>query len=135
MGRRDGKEARVRQVVATGLPPEPAPFSHAVSANGLVFTAHLPIRPDGTAETGSATAQTELALSNLKRAVEAAGTTLDDVAQVILFITRIEDKPAIDEVYARYFRAPYPSRACVVVHGLVVPGTRIEVLAYAAMPR
>ena len=124
----------MRQVVATGLPAEPAPFSHAVIANGVVFTAHLPIRPDGTAETGSATAQAELALSNLKRAVEAAGSTLDDVAQVILFITRIEDKPAIDEVYARYFRRPYPSRACVVVQALVVPGTRIEVLAYAFTP-
>ena len=125
----------MRQVVATGLPPEPAPFSHAVVSNGMVFTAHLPIRPDGTAETGSATAQAELALLNLKRAVEAAGATLDDVAQVILFITRLEDKPTIDEVYARYFRSPYPSRACVVVQELVVPGTRIEVLAYAAIPR
>lgn len=124
----------MRQVVSTGLPAEPAPFSHAVIANGVVFTAHLPIRPDGTAETGSATAQAELALSNLKRAVEAAGSTLDDVAQVILFITRIEDKQAIDEVYARYFRRPYPSRACVVVQALVVPGTRIEVLAYAFTP-
>lgn len=125
----------MRQVVATGLPPEPAPFSHAVISNGVVFTAQLPIRPDGTAETGSATAQAELALSNIERAVEAAGSTLDDVAQVILFITRLEDKPAIDEVYTRYFRPPYPSRACVVVQELVVPGTRIEVLAYAAMPR
>ena len=125
----------MRHVVVTGLPPEPAPFSHAVVANGVVFTVHLPIRADGSAETGSATAQAELTLSNLKRAVEAAGATLDDVAQVILFVTRLEDKPAIDEVYARYFRPPYPSRACVVVHGLVVPGTRLEVLAYAAMPR
>jgi enamine deaminase RidA (YjgF/YER057c/UK114 family) len=120
--------------VATGLPPEPAPFSHAVISNGVVFTAHLPIRPDGTAETGSAAAQAELALSNLKRAVEAAGASLDDVAQVILFITRLEDKPAIDEMYARFFRSPYPSRACVVVQGLAVPGTRLEVLAYAAVP-
>ena len=125
----------MRQVVPTGLSPEPAPFSHAVVANGMLFTAHLPIRPDGSAETGGATAQAELALSNLKRAVEAAGATLDDVAQVILYITRLEDKPAIDEVYARFFRRPYPSRVCVVVAGLVIPGTRIEVLAYAAMPR
>ena len=124
----------MRQVVATGLAPEPAPFSHAVIASGVVFTAHMPIRADGSAETGTAAAQTELALSNLKRAVEAAGATLDDVAQVILFITRIADKPAIDEVYARYFRPPYPSRACVVVQELAVPGVRIEVLAYAAMP-
>jgi 2-iminobutanoate/2-iminopropanoate deaminase len=124
----------VRQVVATGLPPEPAPYSHAVISNGVVFTAHLPIRSDGTAETGSAGAQADVALSNLKRAVEAAGASLDDVAHVTLFITRIEDKPAIDEAYARYFRPPYPSRACIVVQGLVVPGTRLEVVAYAAVP-
>jgi 2-iminobutanoate/2-iminopropanoate deaminase len=124
----------MRQVVATGLPPEPAPFSHAVVSNGVVFTAHLPIRSDGTAETGSASAQTDVALSNLKRAVEAAGASLDDVAHVTLFITRIEDKAAIDETYARYFRPPYPSRACIVVPGLVVPGTRLEVVAYAALP-
>jgi len=124
----------VRQVVATGLPPEPAPFSHAVVSNGVVFTAHLPIRSDGTAETGSASVQADVALSNLKRAVEAAGASLDDVAHVTLFITRIEDKAAIDETYARYFRPPYPSRACIVVQGLVVPGTRLEVVAYAALP-
>ena len=125
----------MRQVVATGLPPEPAPFSHAVVSNGVVFTAHLPIRSDGTAETGSASAQADVALSNLKRAVEAAGASLDDVAHVTLFITRIEDKAAIDETYARYFRPPYPSRACIVVQGLVVPGTRLEVVAYAALPQ
>ncbi len=124
----------MRQVVATGLPPEPAPYSHAVVSNGVVFTAHLPIRSDGTAETGSASAQTDVALSNLKRAVEAAGASLDDVAHVTLFITHIEDKAAIDETYARYFRPPYPSRACIVVQGLVVPGTRLEVVAYAALP-
>lgn len=124
----------MRQAVETGLAPETAPYSHAVVANGILFTAHLPTRSDGSAETGSASAQTELALSNLKKAVGAAGATMDDVAQVVLYITRIEDKPAIDEVYARYFRRPYPSRACIVVSGLAVPGTRIEVLAYAAVP-
>ncbi len=124
----------MRQAVETGLSPETAPYSHAVVARGMLFTAHLPIRADGSAETGSAAAQTELALANLQQAVEAAGATLDDVAQVVLYITRIEDKPAIDEVYARYFRRPYPSRACIVVSGLAVPGTRIEVLACAALP-
>ena len=125
----------MREAIATGLAREPAPFSHAVVVNGFVFTAHLPIRADGTAETGSATAQAELALSNVKRALEAAGASLDDVAQVLLFITRPEDKPEIDEVYARSFRQPYPSRACVVVRELAVPGARLEVVAYAAMPR
>lgn len=125
----------MRRVVETGLPSETAPYSHATVANGVLYTAHLPIRPDGSVETGSATVQTELTLSNLKKAVEAAGATLDDVNQVVIYITRIEDKPAVDEVYARYFRKPYPSRACIVISGLAVSGARIEVLAYASVPR
>ena len=125
----------MRRAVETGLPPETAPYSHATVANGVLYTAHLPIRPDGSVETGSATAQTEITLSNLKKTVEAAGATLDDVAQVVIYITRIEDKPAVDEVYARYFRKPYPSRACIVISGLAVSGARIEVLAYASVPR
>jgi 2-iminobutanoate/2-iminopropanoate deaminase len=125
----------VRRAIETGLAPEAAPYSHAVVAGGLLFTAHLPIRPDGSAETGSALAQAEQALANLRQAVEAAGITLADVGQVVLYITRIEDKPAIDEVYTRYFQPPYPSRACVLVSGLMVPGTRIEVVACASVPR
>jgi 2-iminobutanoate/2-iminopropanoate deaminase len=125
----------MRQAVETGLSPETAPFSHAVVANGILYTAHMPIRPDGSVESGSATAQAELTLANLKRAVEAAGATLDDVAQVVLYITRLDDKPAIDEVYARYFRRPYPSRACLVISGLAVPGARMEAVAYAPLPR
>ena len=49
---------------------KPSGFSHAVIANGILFTAHLPIRPDGSAETGSATEQAELALSgNFQRLI------------------------------------------------------------------
>ena len=38
----------MRRAIQTGLPPETAPFSHAVVAGGLLHTATLPIRPDGT---------------------------------------------------------------------------------------
>lgn len=44
-------------------------------------------------------------------AVEATGATLDDVNQVVIYITRIEDTLAVDEVYARYFRKPYVRRS------------------------
>jgi 2-iminobutanoate/2-iminopropanoate deaminase len=124
----------MRRAVRTGLPPETAPFSHAVVAGGFLHTATLPIRPDGALETGSATDQAEAALANLRQVVEAAGVTLDDVAQVVVYLTRLEDKPAMDEAYARAFRAPYPSRVCVVVSALAVPGARIEIQALAALP-
>jgi enamine deaminase RidA (YjgF/YER057c/UK114 family) len=90
----------MRRAVRTGLPPETAPFSHAVVAGGWLHTATLPVRPDGTLETGGGAAQAEAALANLRRTVEAAGATLDDVGQVVVYLTRLEDKPAMDEVYA-----------------------------------
>ena len=124
----------MRRAVRTGLPPETAPFSHAVVVDGWLHTATLPIRPDGTLETGSGAAQAEAALANLRQTVEAAGATLDDVGQVVVYLTRLEDKPAMDEVYARVFRPPYPSRVCVVVTALAVPGARIEVQASAVVP-
>jgi len=99
--------------------------------SGSPFSTSFRVSATDTIESISALYQQEIARS---REI-VAGASLDDVAQVVLYITRIEDKPAIDEVYARFFRRPYPSRACVVVAGLVVPGTRLEVLAYAAMPR
>jgi enamine deaminase RidA (YjgF/YER057c/UK114 family) len=124
----------MRRAVPTGLPPETAPFSHAVIVGGWLHTATLPVRPDGSLETGSGAAQAEAALANLRQAVEAAGLTLDDVGQVVVYLTRPEDKPAMDEVYARVFRKPYPSRVCVVVSALAVSGARIEIQACAALP-
>ena len=100
----------------------------------VLHTATLPIRPDGTLETGPGGAQAEAALANLRQTVEAAGATLDDVGQVVVYLTRLEDKPAMDEIYSRVFRPPYPSRVCVVVTALAVPGARIEVQACAAVP-
>jgi 2-iminobutanoate/2-iminopropanoate deaminase len=123
----------MRRAVPTGLPPETAPFSHAVVVGEWLYTATLPVLPDGSLETGSGAAQAEAALANLRQAVEAAGATLDDVGQVVVYLTRPEDKPAMDEVYARVFRKPYPSRVCVVVTALAVPGARIEIQACAAM--
>ena len=51
-----------------------------------------------------------------------------------MYLTQPEDKPAMDEVYARVFRKPYPSRVCVVVTALAVQGARIEVQACTALP-
>ncbi len=123
----------MRRAIQTGLPPETA-RSPRRGGGRVLHTRALPIRPDGTLETGAGGAQAEAALANLRQTVEAAGATLDDVGQVVVYLTRLEDKPAMDEIYSRVFRPPYPSRVCVVVTALAVPGARIEVQACAAVP-
>jgi enamine deaminase RidA (YjgF/YER057c/UK114 family) len=124
----------MKEIVDTGLPPLKQPFSWAVKANGVLYTAHGPVRPDGSIDTGTIEAQARLTFANLQRAVEAAGGGLDDVAQVLIYMTDVADMPVIDAVYREFFVAPYPNRSSMGVNGLVVPGMKIEIVAYAALP-
>lgn len=77
-----------------------------VRAGGVLYTAHGPVRPDGSIDTGPIEQQARLTLDNLKRAVECAGKTLDDVAQVLVYMSDVADMAAIDAVYREYFRPP-----------------------------
>ena len=122
----------MKQVVTTPLPPLKQPFSWAVKASGqMLFTAHGPVRTDGSIDTGPIEQQARLTFSNLRDAVQAAGGTLADVAQVLIYMTEVSDMPAIDAVYREFFEAPYPNRSSMGVAGLVVPGMKIEIVAYA----
>ncbi|MEF7615962.1 RidA family protein [Aquincola sp. MAHUQ-54] len=124
----------MKEIVDVGLPPLNQPFSWAVKSAGLLFTAHGPVRPDGSIDTGPVEAQARLTLVNLRRAVEAAGGTLADVTQVLIYMTDVQDMKAIDAVYREFFEAPYPNRSSMGVAGLVVPGMKLEIVAYAVIP-
>ena len=121
----------MRETIDVGLPPLKQPFSWMVRGGGVLYTAHGPVRPDGSIDTGPIEQQTRLTLDNLQRAVESAGKTLDDVMQVLIYMSDVADMPAIDSVYREYFRAPWPNRSSAGV-ALVVPGMRIELVAYVA---
>ena len=123
----------MKQVVDTGLPPLAQPFSWAVKARGLLFTAHGPVRADGSIDTGAIEDQARLTFGNLQRAVAAAGGGLEDVTQVLIYMTDVKDMPQIDRVYREFFAPPYPNRSSMGVSGLVVPGMKIEIVAYAAI--
>ena len=123
----------MKQVVDTGLPPLAQPFSWAVKARGLLFTAHGPVRADGSIDTGAIEDQARLTFGNLQRAVAAAGGSLEDVTQVLICMTDVKDMPQVDRVYREFFAPPYPNRSSMGVSGLVVPGMKIEIVAYAAI--
>lgn len=109
------------------------PFSWAVKGGGVLFTAHGPVRPDGTIDTGPIADQARLTFNNLSIAVTAAGGTLDDVTQVLIYLTDVQDMKTVDDVYREFFKPPYPNRSSAVVAALVVTGMRIEIVAYAAV--
>jgi enamine deaminase RidA (YjgF/YER057c/UK114 family) len=120
----------MRKPVKTHLPAVSSPLEWATTAEGILYTAQIPNREDGSIETGDIRAQAELTLSNLRRTVEAAGGGMDDVTQVLVYLPDPADFPGMNEIYAKAFKPPYPNRATIVAN-LMVPGARIEVVAYA----
>ena len=120
----------MRQAVKTHLPSERVPIERAPTADGVLYTAQIPIREDGSIETGDITKQATLTLDNLRRTVEAAGGSMDDVTQVLVYLTSPDAFPGMNAVYEKYFRKPYPNRATLVA-GLMVKGAQIEIVAYA----
>lgn len=75
-------------------------------------------------------AQAEQALSNLKRALEAAGSSLKDIVRVSIYLTDM--KSCFEKVVAlrrKYFSEPYPADTLLEVKGLYSPEAMIEIEA------
>lgn len=122
-------------VIETDLTKPDAPHSWALASNGILYSVHVPIRPDGSIEQGDAARQTEVTLADLQVTLKAAGAELKDVALVQIYLTSLAHKPAVDEVYRRYFsQEPLPVRACIAVSELPTPETVIEIVATATLP-
>lgn len=124
----------MREEIDTGLPTPGQPFAWATGAGDFVFTTHGPVTADGSILQGDIAAQARLTLDNLGRALAAAGCDFDDVVQVQIFLVDVADMAPVDAVYRTVFRAPWPTRASLVVAALVAPGMRIELSAIARRP-
>lgn len=125
----------MRRAVKSRLPDVGQPSEFAVVADNILYTAHVPVRADGSFETGDFRAQLVQTLDNLKIAVEAAGGTLDDVTQVWVNLKDRNDIAVMNEVWREVFRPPYPQRATVIVNGFVRESVKIMIVAHAHLER
>ena len=86
----------MREAVDTGIPPTKSPLEWAVQADGKLYTALIATKPDGRQETGDISAQTTRTLDNLKQVLAAAGGSMDDVVQVLIYLTDGSDAAAMN---------------------------------------
>ena len=108
------------------------PYSQAVDAGALVFVSgQLPVDPATGAMPEGAAAQAEQAFANVRAILEAAGLGLDRVVKTTVFLADLADFAAVNDAYARAFRAPFPARSCVQA-AAIPKGARLEVEAIAA---
>jgi 2-iminobutanoate/2-iminopropanoate deaminase len=124
-----------RSIVNTLAAPKAiGPYSQAVSCGAFVFTSgQLPLRPDANEIVGvDIKEQCRQVIENLRAILESCGSDLGSVLKTTVFIRDLKDFPAVNEVYAEYFKGDYPARSTVEVSGLP-KDARIEIEAIAAI--
>jgi 2-iminobutanoate/2-iminopropanoate deaminase len=122
-----------RNVVATTEAPDAVgPYSQAIATDDFVFTAgQIPINPaSGEVEAGTIEDQTRQVLSNIDAVLRAAGSSLNRVVKMTVFMTDLGDFQAMNGVYAEFFPADPPARSAVQVVALPL-GVQIEMEAVA----
>ena len=126
-------EKRIVRTEAAPAPFQGAPYSQAIAAGGFVFVSgQLGLKPGDTAISGSIEEQTELVFANLKAILKEAGTGLDRLVKTTVFLQRLEDFQAMNEVYAKHVGAQPPARATVEVAKLP-SGALVEIEAIALL--
>jgi reactive intermediate/imine deaminase len=110
-------------------------ISQAHKVGNLVFTSgQAAIAPDGTVVGArDLGAQIEQTMSNLAAVLEAAGSSLQRVFKVTIYITDMAGFPDIVEMRKRWFQSPWPSDTIVQVAALGLPELLVEIEAVATV--
>jgi 2-iminobutanoate/2-iminopropanoate deaminase len=100
-------------VVADKAPKALGPYSAAVKAGSLVFTAgQLGIDPESSELVpGGIEAETRQALKNIETILEAAGSSLKSVVKTTVFLKDMNDFSVMNVIYGEFFTENFPARS------------------------
>ncbi|MEI6351979.1 MAG: RidA family protein [Verrucomicrobiota bacterium] len=126
----------MKKVIATSeAPTAVGPYSQAIAVGNFLFCAgQIPLDPaTGELIEGDVKAQTERVLQNVTGVLKANGMTFENVVKSTVFLTDLANFAMMNEVYSRYFTAPFPARSTIQVAGLPKGSqVEIEVIAVAS---
>ena len=112
-----------------------APYSPGIRVGMFVFTAgQIGLDPEtDKLVVGDVQDETRQALINISKILEAAGTSMDNVVKVTVFLRHIGDYARVNEVYGQFFKEKPPARSAVQVTALpAAAAVEIEAIAVIA---
>jgi reactive intermediate/imine deaminase len=115
-----------------GAGGQPLPFARAVEANGWLYvTGQVPME-NGEIVRGSIVDETRRTIENVIKILDEAGYGLEDVVRVGVWLDDPRDFWSFNGVYAEYFGANPPARACVQSRMMVDCKVEIDCVAFRA---
>lgn len=108
------------------------PYSQAVIHNGLIYISGQGAIDPQTNEVklGTIEEETQLVLENIRIILEEAGSSLNKVLDVTVYLLDMKEYGRFNEFYEKYFRENFPARTCVQAAKLPF-GIRVEIGAIA----
>ena len=117
-----------KEVIFTQKAPKAiGPYSQAVKAGGFLFVSgQIPINPEtGDLMITSIEEQANQVILNLKSICEVAGSGLEDIVKLTIYLTDLGNFTKVNEAMLEYFLEPYPARATVEISALPL-GVNVE---------
>ncbi len=107
-------------ITSPELAPPVGPFSQAIDAGSFIYVSGQVGQDPTTGKlvAGGIAAETERVFQNLSAVLKAAGKSFDDVVRAGVFLTSMSDFVALNGVYAKQFRQPFPARTTIAVAAL-----------------
>lgn len=106
------------------------PFARAVEAGGWLYVSGQVAMEDGEIIEGGIVAQSRKAIDNMVAILEEAGYGLGDVVRVGVWLDDPRDFWSFNGVFADYFSAAPPARACVQSSLVVDCKVEVDCVAY-----
>ncbi len=120
-----------------GGAPSNTPLTPGIKAGGFIFVSGQTGRTvvNGQSVLGNGiTEQTTFCMENIKRVLEAGGSSMGNVVKCTVYLTNIAEFQAMNDVYRQYFTAggmDPPARTTVEVSSLANPSLIVEIEAVA----
>ena len=119
----------MREINTAEAPAAIGPYSQAILAgNTLYISGQIALR-NGVLE-GNTEQQTRIALSNIGAILNEAGFGFENVVKTTVLLKNMSDFAQMNQVYAEFFKRPFPARAAFEV-GALPKGALVEIEAIA----
>jgi reactive intermediate/imine deaminase len=103
------------------------PFSPAVRVGNWIFLAgQIGTDTSGKLVAGGIQAEARQALNNISDVLKKSGSSMDRIVKCTVFMADMKEWPAMNEIYATYFRNHFPARSAFGSTGLAL-GARMEI--------